>query len=947
MQNYNFVSKLEEDGSQFLAFNPILRANELNQALTALEKGQNVWITGAFGSGKTSLLLLIEKRLLTDKQIRVHKIDMALVNNETAFFESLYVYLKIRKKQRAIEDILRSLEKQRLVLLIDEFAVIENNPSFSETFSSKLRHIIDNSKLQLVIASQKKFLQENHKVSPLINLFVEIELSSLTNEAASSMLQEILATSDVRLDDSDLQKAVALAQGLPRNIYRIGSLLAMHNMDFDKALNEFSISQSSLPLDPDTTTSTNMHSEIHRLYRISDDVLENHAATDKPVQSIKQDKLDFKIYVNALHSFILSKYTTTPITISIDGVWGSGKSSLMSMLKEKLDPHRDGVRVFFEWWNHVGLQMKYFWRFLYSCLPKVLGKALISLAVRNDVDDNDIHLYIGDKWQVFKEYIAKMVEGFSVDPEFLKQDESKSLDEIVYWWAQVNANCEPLEPPYHYTVWLNAWKFDNQEEIWASLALATMEQIKQNHGLFWRLRFWWELTFSRFSFWSGLWQVIKQFIAPMLFSVIAAYYNVILGSFDVQLEALKLYGIPVLWTGAVISGFLSVASIFNDPFQVSLDKVFDRPNYKDKVKFLSQFEKDFARIVRAATNNGFGWKRSKLVIFIDDLDRCEPPKSADIVEAVNLFLDAKGCVFVIGMDSESVARSIEVKYKDLFDRMVAENAGVVSLGRLFLEKIVQIPFSVPRATPQHITNLVNETLGIKKLQPSSFRSQSSNPNFYTTVTSGAPVFIPGSGQKLDPDQSKSDLQKAISKIDPASYAKHDVRTAILKGTELLANNPRQVKTFINLFRLSIYIANERNILEEKIKSDQTSGLNLDKLAIWTACSIRWQNLIRHLHSETQITPLRNFLYSMSLTIQPGFVWAEPYKIPDAIKTDFKKLRVDEKGSESHWCYLPWEWWLLEPDFVKTIKSLQELWRPPSDSDIDWLKVLLTMTKPIT
>jgi len=57
MQNYNFVSKLEEDGSQFLAFNPILRANELNQALTALEKGQNVWITGAFGSGKTSLLL--------------------------------------------------------------------------------------------------------------------------------------------------------------------------------------------------------------------------------------------------------------------------------------------------------------------------------------------------------------------------------------------------------------------------------------------------------------------------------------------------------------------------------------------------------------------------------------------------------------------------------------------------------------------------------------------------------------------------------------------------------------------------------------------------------------------------------------------------------------------------------------------------------------------------
>ena len=82
-----------------------------------------------------------------------------------------------------------------------------------------------------------------------------------------------------------------------------------------------------------------------------------------------------------------------------------------------------------------------------------------------------------------------------------------------------------------------------------------------------------------------------------------------------------------------------------------VNKVFDRPNYKDKVGFLTKFEKDFARIVELATGNGIGRKKSKLIIFIDDLDRCKPPKAADIIEAINLFLDAEGCVFVVVMDS--------------------------------------------------------------------------------------------------------------------------------------------------------------------------------------------------------------------------------------------------------------------------------------------------------
>jgi nucleoside-triphosphatase THEP1 len=946
MQNYTYVSKLEEDVVQFQDANPLLRTIELNTALSVLDKGQNIWITGHFGSGKTYLLLLIENKLLANK-VRVHKINMAVVNGEADFFESLYDYLKIKKKQRTPADIIWSLEKQRLVLLVDEFGVIENNPSFSETFSTVLRHIVDNSKLQLVITSQKLIDQSKFRGSPLTNIFVHISLSPLTNEAASSMLKEIAATAGVKLDESYLQKAVELTQGSPRNIYRLGSLLAAKDTDLDKVLKDFGSSENSPQENLTTDISEKTPTDIIRQYGITEDALDKHVATDKPIQSVKQDKLDFKIYVNALHSFILSKYTTTPITISIDGVWGTGKSSLMSMLKGKLDPQRDRVRKFFEWWSLVLPKLKWCLWFIFLYPAKSYGKTLITLNVRKDVDDDNVYLYFGQKYPRVHKYFSDIVTGFSFDPEALNQPDFENVDKWVKWWAFVNAKSEPMEPPYHYTVWLNAWKFDNQEEVWASLALATMEQIKQKHGLFWRLRFWLELTFSRFSFWSGLWQVVKQFLLPLIFAAVLATYNTIIESVTTPLDAFTQYGSPLLWAGFVISGILSISSIFKDPFQIPLEKVFDSPNYKDKVKFLTHFEKDFARIVRAAIKNGFGWKRSKLVIFIDDLDRCEPPRSADIVEAINLFLDAEGCVFVIGMDSESVARSIEVKYKDLFERMRAENTGVVSLGRLFLDKIVQIPFSVPRATPQQITNMVNDALGAKVLSLSLNISIGGGSKSPSTGSSGAPVIDANSGQMVRThaaEQIENILPIIQPRIDPASYTKPEVRAAILKGTKLLADNPRQVKTFINLFRLSIYIANERKILEEKIIAEQASGLNLEKLATWTACSIRWSGLVRHLYAETQTDSLCKFIHNVSEEITPEFGWKTGNKnIPTEFRKKLDALRKSEKSSEAHWCHLPWDWWLLEPDFLKVVKLMENIWALSTGE----LEVLLNMSRPLS
>ena len=58
-------------------------------------------------------------------------------------------------------------------------------------------------------------------------------------------------------------------------------------------------------------------------------------------------------------------------------------------------------------------------------------------------------------------------------------------------------------------------------------------------------------------------------------------------------------------------------------------------------------------------------KENRLVVFIDDLDRCMPEKAIEVLEAIKLFLDVQGCIFVLGLDQEVIARGIELKYREL------------------------------------------------------------------------------------------------------------------------------------------------------------------------------------------------------------------------------------------------------------------------------------------
>jgi KAP family P-loop domain len=96
----------------------------------------------------------------------------------------------------------------------------------------------------------------------------------------------------------------------------------------------------------------------------------------------------------------------------------------------------------------------------------------------------------------------------------------------------------------------------------------------------------------------------------------------------------------------------------------------------------------------------------RVVVFVDDLDRCLPANALDVLEAIKLLVDLDGFVFVVGLDEPAIDRAVQAKY--LATSSAGETAGATPVnGREYAKKIFQVPYSVPVIPLENLGELLN------------------------------------------------------------------------------------------------------------------------------------------------------------------------------------------------------------------------------------------------
>ncbi|WKZ40976.1 MAG: SUMF1/EgtB/PvdO family nonheme iron enzyme [Anaerolineales bacterium] len=232
--------------------------------------------------------------------------------------------------------------------------------------------------------------------------------------------------------------------------------------------------------------------------------------------------------------------------------------------------------------------------------------------------------------------------------------------------------------PDDFTVaWFDAWKYDKEETLWRAFLLNVLFAVEKKSGETD------ELKTLKTMLYRGL-ELEKTGGVTIDLAKLGA--KVAEGAIQIGLSF-----IPPLATLAEMAkelqkaGLGNVAGGFESAIQRERTKI-----YVEQVRSLEQFQEKFATLIQSYISP------KRLVVFVDDLDRCLPEKAIQVLEAIKLFLDVKDCVFVLGIDQDVIARGIEMKYKDVKDRKDADGKPHFTIeGIKYLEKIIQLPFQIP------------------------------------------------------------------------------------------------------------------------------------------------------------------------------------------------------------------------------------------------------------
>jgi hypothetical protein len=245
----------------------------------------------------------------------------------------------------------------------------------------------------------------------------------------------------------------------------------------------------------------------------------------------------------------------------------------------------------------------------------------------------------------------------------------------------------------------------------------------------------------------------------------------------------------------LLSGGADLAGVAKDAKDFIKDAPKEENNEESETRRqIQNFRKDFEVMLEEANI-------TRLVIIIDDLDRCSPDTIIPTLEAIKLFLFVSKTAFIIGADEELVRYAVRRRFPELpGDRR--------EVGRDYLEKLIQFPIRIPalgRAEVESYMGLLFVTAcnELTASQKDLARQRAAEANIDSLTTSSFNVSVARDIFKPFPQLLHDDLIMVE-------------RLAPLLGT-IMNGNPRQCKRFLNTLLLRLEMARSRNItLQQRV-----------------------------------------------------------------------------------------------------------------------------------
>jgi photosystem II stability/assembly factor-like uncharacterized protein len=264
-------------------------------------------------------------------------------------------------------------------------------------------------------------------------------------------------------------------------------------------------------------------------------------------------------------------------------------------------------------------------------------------------------------------------------------------------------------------VWFNAWHYQSEEH----LLPAILESIRSD-----AVPRWWTFRGLEFRMRLLLVRGMKNWLPALailaVFVTTAAYFMRDPGAVRQFAENLTNLGaakngqffesagllLSTLFSLVVVVRSLNAFGVSGTKITSFLSGSVRLADAGGKTGFRHQFAQAFGEVTRALGN-------TRLVLFIDDLDRCHSDHVLSVLECINFLVTSGDCFVIAGMDRVRVERCVAVRFEEESKTAGADEESPAANGAVdamhyaqrYLEKLLNIEVPVPRPEPEQSRDL--------------------------------------------------------------------------------------------------------------------------------------------------------------------------------------------------------------------------------------------------
>lgn len=315
-----------------------------------------------------------------------------------------------------------------------------------------------------------------------------------------------------------------------------------------------------------------------------------------------------------------------------------------------------------------------FFDYLITKAPKitVLSDNPVSLADMKS-DTFNFRYHLGPVYDIIRHEKTQMPLTISINGKWGtgKTTAMQWLYDALEKWKQSGESKGKVKTR---NVWFYPWKYHNKEDVWKGLITEVVLNVTDFNNAS-------PATVSKAV------KLLSAFVGKSALDVIS--------SIEFELPGFKVNG--------------KVGKEIIDNFQAA--------NHPEQ-PYLNEYEDAFKKLIKDALSR----TNERMVIFIDDLDRCMPDIALQVLEALKLYLKIDKLIFVLGMDKSVVKEAVRAYYEE---RKIKDiDAGC------YLDKMFQVELELSPSKKEMDIYLDEQLQTVEYEQNLEYKDEQGNKKFY-------------------------------------------------------------------------------------------------------------------------------------------------------------------------------------------------------------------------